>query len=73
MIAAGRIRAPAWTDTIADTAIQCAVLRSGLLELPADVDLGWQDGLGSDLRAAMKRRFVLVEYRAGLRFYRARP
>lgn len=73
MIAAGQFRAPVWTDTIRDPAIQCAVMRSGLLELPADVELGWHDGLGPDIRAAMKRRFVLVEQRAGLRFYRARP
>jgi hypothetical protein len=73
MIAAGQFRAQVWTDAIADPAIQCAVLRSGVLELPADVDLGWHDGLGPGIRAAMKRRFGLVEHRAGLWFYRARP
>jgi len=73
MIAADQFPVAAWTDTIADPAVTCAVMQSNVLELPADDERGWHDGLGTEVRAAMKRRFALVEHRAGLWFYRARP
>jgi hypothetical protein len=72
MVAAGQFPAAAWADTVADPAISCAVMQSRVLEQPADLDLDWHDGLGPEIRAAMKRRFILVERRAGLSFYRAR-
>jgi len=73
MIAADQFPVAAWTDTIADPAVTCAVMQSSVLELPVEGDRGWHDGLGLEIRAAMKRRFALVDHRAGLWLYRARP